>query len=125
MVFSTTFVCTVTGKCQYVRSATSFKQRFYIHKSDIKTKKGRCGTARHFNSVCFHPSNPHGYLKVQLIEQVFCDASKDIVFYGSVKNTGNVNYLLILMVWIAFLIYIVEVEKVAGKSNLFITTFYL
>ena len=125
MVFSSTFVCTVTGKCQYVRSATSFKQRFRIHKSDIKTKIGRCGSARHFNFVCFHPNNPHGYLKVKLIEQVFCDASKDIVFYESVKNIGNVNYLLILMVLIAFLIYVVKVEKVAEKSNLFITTFYV
>ena len=103
MDFSSTFVCTVTGKiyyirgnftcnsanviylvecnnckCQYVVSPTSFKQRFRIQKSDIKTKKGRCGTARHFNSICYHPINPQGYLKVQLIEQVFCDASKDI-----------------------------------------------
>ena len=90
MVFSSTFVCTVAGKkyyirgnftcnpvtaiylvecinckCQYVGSATSFKQRFHIHKSDIKTKKDSCGTARHFNSICCHPNNPHGYLKVQ------------------------------------------------------------
>ena len=90
MVFSSTFVCTVAGKkyyirgnftrnpvnaiylvecinckCQYVGSATSFKQRFRIHKSDIKTKKDSCGTARHFNSICCHPNNPHGYLKVQ------------------------------------------------------------
>ena len=103
MDFRSTFVCTVSGKkyyikgnftcnstnviylvecnnckCQYVGSATSFKQRFRIHKSDMKTKKDRCGTARHFNSICCHPINPHGYLKVQLIEQVFYDASKDI-----------------------------------------------
>ena len=31
---------------QYVGSATDFKARFRIHKSDFKTKK----TARHFNS---------------------------------------------------------------------------
>ena len=84
MVFSSTFVCTATGekhhmrdnftcnstnaiylvecincKCQYVGSATSLKQCFRIHKSDIKTKKDRCGTARHFNSICCHPINPH------------------------------------------------------------------
>ena len=47
------------------------------------------------------------------------------VFYGSVKYTGNIKYLLTDMVWVAFLIYIVEVEKVAEKSNLFITTLYL
>ena len=55
------------------------KQRFRIHKSDIKTNKDGCGTTRHFNNVCCHPSNPHSYLKVQLIEQVQCnDAYKDI-----------------------------------------------
>ena len=76
MVFSSTFVSTVTSnkyyirgnftctstdviylvecincKCQYVGSTTSFKQRFRIHKPDIKTKKVRCGTARQFNSI--------------------------------------------------------------------------
>ena len=98
------FTCTVTGKkylvkgelhcnscnviylgecsnCkhQYIRSALNFKQPFRIHKSEIKTNKDCCGTSRHFNNVCCHPSNPHSYLKVQLIEQVFCkDADKDI-----------------------------------------------
>ena len=102
MVFSSRFGCTLTGKkyyirgnftcnstnaiylvecinckCQYFGSATFLKQRSGIHKSDIKTKKDRCGTARHFNSICCHPINPHGFLKVQLIEQVFCGASED------------------------------------------------
>ena len=91
------FNCTVTGKkyvvkgelhclvecsnCkqQYIGFVLNFKQRFRIHKSDIKTNKDRCGTARHFNNVCCHPSNPHFYLKVQLIEQVLCsDADKVI-----------------------------------------------
>ena len=70
MVFSSTFVSTVTSnkyyirgnftctstdviylveyincKCQYVGSTTYFKQRFRIHKPDIKTKKVCCGTA--------------------------------------------------------------------------------
>ena len=37
------------SKCleQYVGSAVKFKSRFRIHKSDIKTKKERCGSARH------------------------------------------------------------------------------
>ena len=41
--------CLVTDKNrgdQYVGSATDFKARFRIHKSDIKTKKDKCGTAR-------------------------------------------------------------------------------
>ena len=104
MVFENMFTCTVTGKkyfvkgelhcnscnfiylveCsnrkqKYIGSAFNFKQRFRFHKSDIKINKDRCGTARHFINVCCHLSNPHFYLKVQLIEQVLCnDADKDI-----------------------------------------------
>ena len=97
MVFDRTFRCTVTGKVyyikgemncessniiylitcmkcleQYVGSAIKFKSRFRIHKSDIKTKKDRCGTARHFNNKCCDSSNPFVYLRVQLIEKVYC-----------------------------------------------------
>ena len=104
MVFENMFTCTVTSKkyfdegelycnswnviylveysnCkqQYISSGLNFKQQFRIHKSDIKTNKDRCENARHFNNVCCHPSNPHFYLKVQLIEQVFCNGiEKDI-----------------------------------------------
>ena len=35
---------------QYLGSAINFKQRFKIHKSDIKTNKDRCDIARHFNN---------------------------------------------------------------------------
>ena len=61
-------------KCleQYVGSAIKFKSRFRIHKSDIKTEKDRCGTARHFNNKCYDSSNPFVYLRVQLIEKVYC-----------------------------------------------------
>ena len=58
---------------QYVGSSLDFKSRFRIHKSDIKTKKDRCGTARHFNTKCTDSSNPHKFLKVQIIESVQCD----------------------------------------------------
>ena len=46
---------------QYVWSALDFKSRFRIHKSDIKTKIDRCGTAKHFNSKCTDSSNPHKF----------------------------------------------------------------
>ena len=97
MVFDRTFRCTVTGKVcyikgkmncessniiylitcrkcleQYVDSAIKFKSRFRIHKSDIKTKKDHCGTARNFNNKCCNSSNPFVYLRVQLIEKVYC-----------------------------------------------------
>ena len=52
-------------------SAINFKQRFRIHKSDIKTNKDRCGTARHFNNKYCGPNSNHAYLKIQIIEQVF------------------------------------------------------
>ena len=88
MIFDNTFICTVTGKSyfirgqlncesinviylitcskcleQYVGSAVKFKTRFRIHKSIIKTKKERCGSARHFNSKCYHDTNFFQYLK--------------------------------------------------------------
>ena len=49
---------------QYLGSAVKFKITFCIHKSDIKTKKKRCGSARHFYSKCFHDTNLFQYLKV-------------------------------------------------------------
>ena len=65
-------------KQKYISSALNFKQRFQIHESDIEIKKDSCGTASYFNNVWFHPSNPHFYLKVQLIEQELCnDLDKD------------------------------------------------
>ena len=57
----------------YVGSALDFKSRFRIHKSEIKTKKDRCGTARHFSTKYTDSSNPHRYLKVQIIESARCD----------------------------------------------------
>ena len=103
MIFDNTFICTVTGKSywigdrlnceninviylitfskcleQYVGSAVKFKTRFRIHKSDIETKKERCGSARHFNSKCYHDTNLFQYLKVHLIEQVHCNNLENI-----------------------------------------------
>ena len=97
MVFDRTFRCKVTGsvyyikgemncessniiylitcvKCleQYVASAIKFKSGFRIHKSYIKTKKDRCRTHKHFNNKCCNSSNPFVYLRVQLIEKVYC-----------------------------------------------------
>ena len=68
-----------TCREQYVVPAINFKQRFRIHKSDIKTNKDCCGTARHFNNKCCSPTNKHAYLKVQIIEQVFNNNQFNIV----------------------------------------------
>ena len=58
---------------QYIGAGTDFKATFRIHKSDIKIKKERCGTGRHFNSKCPDVQNPHRFLQVQLIESVVSD----------------------------------------------------
>ena len=58
-------------KDEYVGSAVDFKPCFRVCKSDIKTKKERCGTSRHFNEKCLCSTSPFGYVKVQTIEQVY------------------------------------------------------
>ena len=63
--------------CQYVWSALYFRSRFRIHNSDITTKKDRRGTARHFNTKCTDSSNPHKFLKIQIIESAQCDYNQE------------------------------------------------
>ena len=41
-----------------------------LHKSDINTKKDRCGVAFHFTNECRDQENRHAFLKIQPIEQV-------------------------------------------------------
>ena len=82
-IFDNTLICTVAGKCyfiggqfncesinviylitcskclkQYVGSGVKFKTRFRFYKSDVKTKKERCGSARYFNSKSYYDTNP-------------------------------------------------------------------
>ena len=52
-------------KDQYIASATDFKARLRIHKSDMKTKKDRCVTASHISSKCCDSSNGNIFLRVQ------------------------------------------------------------
>ena len=59
--------CTNCNK-QYVGSAIDFKKHLRIHKSDIITKKDRCGVACHFTNKCQDPQNPHAFLKIQPTE---------------------------------------------------------
>ena len=42
------------GSKEYIGSATGFKRRFRIHKSDINTGKIRCGVANHLLNDCKH-----------------------------------------------------------------------
>ena len=69
--------CKCCGK-QYIGSATGFKERFRIHKSDINTGKVRCGVANHLLNVCHSEGNKFEYLQIQLIEQVSVNNCKNI-----------------------------------------------
>ena len=69
--------CKNCGK-QYVGSAITFKERFRIHKSDINTRKIRCGIANHLLNVCCSSFSKFEFLQVQLIEQVFIKDGQDI-----------------------------------------------
>ena len=68
---------------QYVGSAANFKSRFRIYKSNIKTNKDRCGTEKHFNGICKNDNNIFQFLSVQIIEQVYSNATeiKEILWH--------------------------------------------
>ena len=71
----------ITWKCfskQYIGSATGFKERFRIHKSDTNTGKIRCGVGNHLLNVCKSAICKTEYLQVQLIKQVFAREGEDI-----------------------------------------------
>ena len=63
MILSSCKNCEIQNK----GSGIDFKVRFRIYKSDIKTKKCRCGTARRFNNKYSDDQNPH-FLEIQVIE---------------------------------------------------------
>ena len=65
-------------KDEYIGSAVDFKSRFTVHKSDIKTKKERCVTSRHFNEKCLCSTSPFGYAKVQMNEHVYSEGPSNI-----------------------------------------------
>ena len=80
---------------QYVGSATNFKNRFRIYKSDIKTNKDRCGTAKHFNGMYKNDNNIFQFLSVQFNQLGMPQTLKK--FYGTEKNIGKASYLPRLM----------------------------
>ena len=57
----------ISWKCcgnQYVGSATGFKERLRIHKSDINTGKLRCDLANHLLNVCCSSDTKSEYLQI-------------------------------------------------------------
>ena len=117
MVFDRTVKCTVTGKVcyikgemnfestniiylitcmksveQYVASATKFKSRFRIHKSDIKTKKIAVGLL----SILITNAIVHFYICVSSSLRKYIVFIMTVIlkiFYGTEKNIDNLNYL--------------------------------
>ena len=93
---SKNFIFLITcDKCkdEYICFAINFKPHFRIPKSEnVKTKKVRCGTSRHFIKKCLCSTSLFGYLKVQIIEQVYSeDPSKNEEVPWLEKDTGRVN----------------------------------
>ena len=75
----------ISWKCcgkQYVGSATDFKERFRIQKSDINTGKIRADVANHLLNVCLSSTSNFEYLQKQRIENV------------SVQNGDNIEKML-------------------------------
>ena len=69
-------VCIISCKNswdQFVSSVDDFNPRFRIHKEDIKTKKDRSGTVRHFKNKFCDSSSPYIFLQEQSIEYVQSD----------------------------------------------------
>ena len=81
--------CKNCGK-QYVGSAIKFKERFRIHKSDINTRKIRCGMANHLLNVCCSSFSKFEFLQVQLIEQVFIKNGQDIMVKGKILASAAI-----------------------------------
>ena len=52
-------------------STVDFKSRFRIHKSNIKTDRDICRTARHFNGKCKDSYNISQFLSVQITGQSY------------------------------------------------------
>ena len=69
--------CKCCGK-QYIGSATGFKERFRIHKSDINTGKIKYGVTNYLLNVCRSSASKFEYLQVQLIEKVSVQNDDDI-----------------------------------------------
>ena len=70
----------ITCKCwskQYIGSATGFKERFTVHKSDINTSKVNCRVASHLLNGCKSAIYKMEYLQVQLTEQAFARKAED------------------------------------------------
>ena len=89
---------------QCVGSATNFKNRFRIHQSDIKIKKFRCRTAKHFNDMFKKIAMFFSFCLFKLLNKLIVMSQTMNTFYSTWKNIGKPNYLLRLMTWTVWLL---------------------
>ena len=82
---------------QYVGSVTNFKNRFRIHKSNIKTNKDTCLTAKHFNGMCKNNGNIFQFFLFKLLSKFIVMPQTWKKFYSTRKNIGKTSYLPQLM----------------------------
>ena len=75
---------------QYVSSATDFKAKFRILKSDTKTKKNKCGASINFRNEYCNNNNPDIFFQVQLIESVQSFAKQGGKLWEK-ENIGNIS----------------------------------
>ena len=85
-------------KDEYVGSALDFNPCFRAHKSDMKTKKERCGTSRHFSEKCLCSTSPFGYVKFKPLNR-FTRKTHQILkkCFGIEKDTGKFNFSQLAM----------------------------
>ena len=89
-------ICLIScDKCkdEYISSAVDFKPRFRVDKSDIKTKKERCGTSRHLMKSAYVLLLLLDMLKFKSLNR-FTRRSHQILkkCFGIEKDTGKVSY---------------------------------
>ena len=79
-------------KDKYISLEVDFKPHFRVHESDVKAKKERCGTSRHFRKKCLCFTS--GYVKVQIIEQNYSeDPSKQSQLFTVTHGMNSINNL--------------------------------
>ena len=86
-------ICAISCKCcgkQYVGTATGFKERFRIHKSNRNNRKVRCGMTKYLLNVCCSSASKFEYLQIQSIEKVSVQIDDNIQsFVGKRKILAN------------------------------------
>ena len=96
-----------------------FKPRFRVQKSNIKTIKERCHTSRHLNERCLCSTSPFGYVKVQIIEQVYLEDHQQLKkCFSMEKDAVKIKYLQLPMGWTVSMTFTAKSVKEIGRKSL-------